>query len=106
MSTTRVIDVENLTGGIPDSLVLGQGQTWQDVAASRVAGTTYTNTTGRPIAVSIRETGDGTRTLSVNGVIVSYAAGNAYDSMLFAVVPAGSTYVFSGGFNIWAELRT
>ena len=31
--------------------MLGHGQTWQDMTASRVAGTTYTNTTGKPICV-------------------------------------------------------
>ena len=32
---------------------IGVGQTWQDVTASRVAGITYTNSTGKPISVSI-----------------------------------------------------
>jgi len=30
---------------------IGLGQTWQDVSGSRVAGTSYQNTTGRPIQV-------------------------------------------------------
>lgn len=38
-----------------DSLVpnLGVGQTWQDVSASRNLGTSYQNTTGKPIVVSV-----------------------------------------------------
>jgi len=32
---------------------IGYSQTWQDVTASRAAGTTYTNTTGRPITAII-----------------------------------------------------
>jgi hypothetical protein len=32
---------------------LGQGQTWQDVTGSRALGTTYTNTTGRPIMINV-----------------------------------------------------
>jgi hypothetical protein len=30
---------------------VGYGQTWQDVTGSRTAGTTYYNTTGKPIQV-------------------------------------------------------
>ena len=32
----------------------GVGQTWKDLTASRVLGTTYTNTTGKPIVVCVR----------------------------------------------------
>ncbi|QYM99291.1 phage tail protein [Pseudomonas protegens] len=32
---------------------LGDGQAWQNVTASRVSGTVYTNTTGRPIFVQV-----------------------------------------------------
>ena len=32
---------------------IGVGQTWQDVTASRAAGVTYTNSTGKPIQISI-----------------------------------------------------
>lgn len=32
---------------------VGAGQTWQNVSASRVNGTTYQNTTGRAIMVSL-----------------------------------------------------
>jgi hypothetical protein len=35
---------------------LGYGQTWQDLTASRALGTTYYNTTGKPIAVHVRLT--------------------------------------------------
>jgi len=35
------------------SAVLGIGQSWQDMSASRAVGTTYTNSTGRPIYVAI-----------------------------------------------------
>jgi hypothetical protein len=34
---------------------LGWGQTWQDVTGSRAAGTTYTNSTGKPIFVSVSQ---------------------------------------------------
>jgi hypothetical protein len=35
---------------------LGVGQTWQDVTSSRVVSTTYTNSTGKPIMVTISVT--------------------------------------------------
>jgi hypothetical protein len=35
---------------------LGWGQTWQNVSGSRSVGTTYQNTTGRPIAVAVQGT--------------------------------------------------
>ena len=36
-----------------DAASLGGGQSWQDVTAIRASGTTYTNTTGKPISVVI-----------------------------------------------------
>ncbi|MEE1920331.1 hypothetical protein V0R52_28565, partial [Pseudomonas asiatica] len=39
---------------------IGEGQSWQDVTASRTWATTYTNTTGRPIMVSITAKDSGT----------------------------------------------
>ena len=47
---------------------LGYGQTWQ--AVTRTSGTTYTNSTGRPIFVSFQVTGTGANgglTVAVNG---------------------------------------
>lgn len=87
------------------SKALGTGQTWVDVAASRTSGVTYTNTTTRPICVSIPETGDGDRGLYVGGVLTAFARGADSDSTLFAIVPPGAQYIFSGAFSSWAELR-
>jgi hypothetical protein len=36
-----------------EALAVGVGQTWQDLSGSRVSGTSYQNTTGRPIMVSV-----------------------------------------------------
>lgn len=93
--------------------MIGVGQTWQDVKASRAVGTTYTNTTGRPIQVSVTcsvNTGV-VNTLSVDGLPVAYSSvgviGNGLT--LQAIVPAGSTYVLTntGGTTVlyWVELR-
>lgn len=87
------------------SKALGTGQTWVNVTASRTAGVTYTNTTTRPICVSIPETGDGDRGLYVGGVLTAFARGSDSDSTLFAIVPPGAQYIFSGAFSSWAELR-
>lgn len=87
------------------SKALGTGQTWVNVTASRTAGVTYTNTTTRPICVSIPETGDGDRGLYVGGVLTAFARGADSDSTLFAIVPPGAQYIFSGAFSSWAELR-
>jgi len=85
---------------------LGDGQTWQDVTASRAAGVTYTNTTGRSIFVSITEGTDVLATLHVDGIRVSYKVGVSNDTNLCAIVPNGSTYIFSGGNAYgWTELR-
>lgn len=85
--------------------ILGVGQTWQDVKESRASGVTYTNTTTRPFMVSIIEIGNGVRTLKVDGLLVAYSAGADSDSTLQAIVPAGSTYIYTGQINAWTELR-
>lgn len=109
----------NAGGGVSESYVtsaiaaavaaipspLGVGQTWQNVLASRSSGTTYTNSTGRPIAVSVRTgTGGGSSAITVAGVVVAQTA-NDFTQSLFTVVPAGATYVVSGSISMWAELR-
>jgi hypothetical protein len=89
---------------------LGVGQTWQDVTASRAASTTYTNSTGRPIFISVRmEQDDGTLNLTVDGLMIGrtgYTAGPV-NYTLTAIVPAGSTYLVTttGGTLFWYELR-
>jgi len=92
------------------AVAFGVGQTWQDVTGSRVIGTTYTNSTSRPITVSVNSASGATATLSVNGVQVSRAAqstgGLGYQ--LSAIVPVGGTYVYNtsaGNLTNWAELK-
>lgn len=90
--------------------VIGMGQAWQDVTASRSPGVTYTNTTGRPIMLSIRNTfgSTGTPTLTVGGVAMA-KIGTSVSSVAFiqmvAIVPIGSTYSCTAGYEAWAELR-
>jgi len=105
--------VEVLAFAATQELSLGVGQTWQDVLGSRSGGTTYTNSTGRTIAVSISSTfaGDGDDlTLTVGGVTVSrqtVGSGTTTQLSVFAVVPDGATYSVSSGRSlaVWSELR-
>lgn len=95
---------------------LGMGQAWQDVAASRAIDTVYTNSTGRPIvvSVSVRNTGDSPSTASLFVAGISVARNitrySSHEKIAFvsAIVPAGATYEVSettGTIYIWAELR-
>ena len=82
---------------------LGDGQAWQNVTASRVSGTVYTNTTGRPIFVQVSFTTGGVYVV-VDGVNLTVSAYHAA-----FIVPAGSTYKVTYGSpsNLtWVELRT
>jgi len=92
---------------IPDPI--GVGQTWQSV--SRSLGTTYTNTTGRPIQVAASV--QNTASAVVGGVTIfnSYTVSCcgvpqiSYFPLSF-IVPAGATYKINGsGLATWAELR-
>lgn len=88
--------------------LIGVGQTWQDVTASRAAGVTYTNNTGRPIQVMITVTvSTQTSNFSINGTVVATIANNGYiDYAPFsAIIPNGSTYSVSLGIFRWWELR-
>lgn len=91
---------------IQTSASIGSGQTWQDVAASRAAGTTYTNTTGRSISVGIRSQG-GSAILTVGGVIAARSSINNASNFIGAIVPDNTTYILAAGAPIheWAELR-
>lgn len=94
---------------------LGYGQTWQSVIGSRSAGTTYTNTTGKPIVVSVFESGagvNGNLGLIIGGVTIAYTGNGSSQNTYQTVhgeVPPGATYsvTVSGGQTItgWAELR-
>lgn len=92
---------------------IGYGQTWQDVTGSRASGTTYYNTTGKPIAISIRIgiTATSTNYLAVNGVTIAQNSGNGTGSgvaQIVAIVPPGGNYLYTaGGGSViaWNELR-
>jgi hypothetical protein len=96
---------------------IGDGQTWQDLKTSRAFKTTYTNTTGRPIAVAVTGHSPSGATIAlwavVNGTQI-YPGSPGHDggtSFLFFIVPPGATYsvIFSGASSLslgnWSELR-
>lgn len=104
------------TNVISISQGLGISQTYQNVTASRSAGVTYTNTTGKPIYVVVRTFAaavgaDVNAQLSVDGTVITDGIANAAANAaicLSAIVPDGSTYslnIIAGGFNIWFELK-
>ena len=107
-------DTDFLTALKLKNSVFGMGQAWQDVTSSRVSGTTYTNTTGKPIQVNATSSfaGDGESNVSVSvgglvvGQNVSRSANSTKRAFVSAVIPSGQTYLisWSGTISIM-ELR-
>lgn len=96
----------------PPTSGIGYGQTWQDVTGSRSAGTTYTNSTGKPIFVMISVYNSQSANIllvTVSGVLISAVGQSTWDNSTQAsfIVPDGATYsaTSSSGVRIWAELR-
>lgn len=93
---------------------LGEGQTWQNMTASRVKGTTYYNTTGRTIFVAI---GGYNTTAAANTYFFTVGAvtfdlvqiiGTGARWHIYLPIPAGASYVLGSnvnGFDYWNELR-
>lgn len=98
-----------------DGQDIGVEQTWTDVKASRAAGTTYTNTTGKPIMVAVSGTSSVALDeikMTIDTTIViegSTASGIGETSAVSAIIPNGSTYVISffgtPTISNWNELR-
>ena len=84
---------------------IGVGQTWQ--AVTRSVGTTYQNTTGRPIQVSLRTSGNADFQVSENNVTwLTIVNGSADDTAPQPIIPALWYYRQIGGSFIgWHELR-
>lgn len=109
---TSITYNNNASGSVPG---LGDGQTAGAnlYSGSRVYGTTYTNTTGKPIFVYISTSNyiGVTFTINVNGQSQTVATtGAASSCWMCFIVPNGHTYSVSqsGGpptFNYWYECR-
>ena len=79
--------------------MIGLNQSWQNMTSSRVSGTTYTNTTGKPIMVAAYSMGGASGAsglwLYVNDNIINsgYVNSGAYEQMnVVGIVPNNSTY--------------
>ena len=93
---------------IPPSL--GVGQTWTVFnSTTRAFGTTYTNSTGKPIYVIVSSSNGYSLTAYVDGVAIgSTASGNSAVALGMSwIVPNGSTYSLSSSaaWQGWSELR-
>jgi len=94
--------------------VIGVGQSKQVLTGSRALGTTYTNSTGKPITIHVAASGAaagsavGFFTDGVEGA-VSVATASAGAIGVSAIVYPGSTYavIASGGASLtsWIEYR-
>jgi len=108
--------LSNLGGLAIANQIGGSNQSWIDETGSRSLGTTYTNSTGRPILVSVAiSTSSSTYNAYcyVGSVKVAYIACSS-SAFTFAscqfIVPSGATYEVvtnagSGSLQQWSELR-
>lgn len=86
---------------------LGYGQTWQNVTGSRTSGTTYYNTTGRPIFVRVQNSTSGSISVVVGGVTIGSSGATVTGCMDF-IVPPGNSYsatFTASSLHYWSELR-
>jgi hypothetical protein len=112
-----IAQMRAVIGGAVDTSIpssaLGVGQTWQAVAGKALS-TTYTNTSGRPIDVTVITNpvaGGTSLTLLVGGIAAGYAqtSESGVAISVSATVPAGATYRANASasptLNSWQELR-
>ena len=114
-STTQALTAAQ--GKVLNDQAFGVGQTWQDVKVSRSLGTTYTNTTTKPIQISILTKGSASLTdglnIYVDGALIINLINfgeNTHNQTTF-IVPAGATYRAAQAsasaleVTMWTELR-
>ena len=97
---TNTITLPASTGTVATtSQIIGVSQSWSDVTSTRTAGTTYTNSTGKPIMVvgKLTSSASAIATITVDSVVVP-GSGNAGNTGFWmtasAIVPNGSSYVY------------
>ncbi len=105
-----------LKANTADLKEIGVGQTIQTftVGTQRIAGTTYTNSSGKPIEIYIYGSSGGggwSITLTINGIQALFmgVTSNQGEGMCFSsIIPNGSTYVVGSSgavISSWKELR-
>ena len=118
LGTAAVPNYDDIPGTIPLTALggagLGRAQSWSDMTSSRAKDTTYTNSTGQPIYISIicaTGTGGDVRLQvgAVNPPNAIYTNSTNGRNNLATVVPNGDTYklVTNGTGTIfgWLEMR-
>ena len=98
---------------VAESNAIGVGQTWQNVTASRVLSTTYTNSSGKPIMIAFKAAYNATSALTSltigSEVIESNYIGPTLNNgdTVYGIVPNNTTYSISSskGIGKWMELR-
>lgn len=109
MGNTLTQTIDTKTNEIKNQII-GINQTWQDVTSNRRQNTVYTNSTGKPIFVSVVcLRASELKRLVVDGQEIdesSSSHGN-HSYGVQGIVPNGSTYkvVASQGISKWFELR-
>ena len=115
LNTTLTNAIDNVKNS-----ALGYSQSWRDVKTSRLVGTTYRNTTGKPIQIFVEminmRTGITAEqcTITVGGVVIPFSGGGSDQAGTWKVanisliIPSNATYVVrtnsQGYINTWAEL--
>jgi hypothetical protein len=100
----------------PLSQTFGIGQSWQDVSGSRAAGTTYTNTTNRPVMVQVEATASGAGSFAIAASVGALGIANpswsapaaGYRGDATFIVPPGATYsctLTNAALSSWKEFR-
>lgn len=83
---------------------LGYGQTWQTV--TRTSGTTYYNTTGKPIVLIIRLGASSSETVTINGFTFNGSAfGTGSSVEVTFIIPVAASYSITGSSYATQELR-
>lgn len=117
---TNILTLPASTGTVAltsDLQQIGVSQTWTNVTGSRTSGTTYTNSTGKPIQVMVLTENSTNSSYNdanaakyyIGGVVVgqTYTNNNGNTSGMFqAIIPNGVTYSVSASIiRTWYELR-
>lgn len=111
IGSTAVTNATNATTATNVTNGLGVSQTYQNVTGSRASGTSYTNSTSKPIWVwysATSATSGATTTAYVDGNLACYTSMDVYPRAFAGfIVPSGSTYYINCGGNLayWLELR-
>ena len=112
-NTITEVNFENI---YPSSKELGVGQRWVNVTSQRQANVVYTNTTNRPITISVTgviNISSEDIVLWINNTITQRLNIGSRSGYVCAVVPVGATYKITTSSNsqinpstlVWVELR-